>query len=97
MAREKGRCGTHPLAWLGNVAWSKETGDAYAGLAGQGFDWTLIEDIKKVAKLCDGEDMIVLLPERTLRRGFQHQVAADLGLKTVEVGEGIDRHVVVRR
>ncbi|KZM26660.1 uncharacterized protein EKO05_0008760 [Ascochyta rabiei] len=97
MARKKRRCGTHLLAWLGNVAWSKEAGDAYAGLADQGFDRMLMEDIKGIAKLCDGEGMIVLLPGNILRRAFQHRVAADLGLKTVEVSEGSDRHVVVRR
>ncbi|KAF9700558.1 hypothetical protein EKO04_001495 [Ascochyta lentis] len=97
MARKKGWCGTHPLAWLGNVAWSKETGDAYARLADQGFDRMLVGDIKRLAKLCDGEGVVVLPPDSILRMTFQHRVAVDLGLKTVEAGEGSDKHVVVRR
>lgn len=97
MVWRKGRCGTHSLAWLGNVAWSRETGVAYAGLADQGFDSALVEDIERVAKLCDGNGVIVFPPESSLRRAFQHQVAADLGLKTVDIGDGSDRHVVVRR
>ena len=36
-------------------------------------------------------------PTGDLIRMFQHHIAADLGLKTVDVGEGEGRHVEVWR
>lgn len=101
MVREKGRCGTHSsaFAWLADVAWSRETGSVYTELADQGGEWFLQEALKRVAKFCDSKDesLVLASPSSDLRRMFQHRIAADLGLKTVEAGDGDDRHVVVRR
>jgi hypothetical protein len=104
MMQATGRCGTHALAWLGTVGWSRETGNMYAELVNEVSEWLLVGDVKQIAKLRNVVDavesgterMVVLPPAGGLRRSFQHRVAADLGLTTVEAGERHDRHVVVR-
>ncbi|KAF3043006.1 hypothetical protein E8E12_010054 [Didymella heteroderae] len=101
MVRKAGRCGTHTntFAWLASVAWSRETGNVYTQLEDRGFDWELLESLKIIASFRDGNDecaMLASLRDDSIRT-FQHQVAADLGLSTVEMGDGDDRHVVVRR
>ncbi|KAF1933127.1 uncharacterized protein M421DRAFT_415491 [Didymella exigua CBS 183.55] len=97
MARETGRCGMHMLAWLVKVVWSKDTGDLYTELANECSEWMLIRDVKKIAEVHEGEVRVVLPLGDGLRRAFQCQVATDLGLKTIESGEGGDRHVIVQR
>lgn len=101
MARKEGGCGTHSndFAWLADVAWSRETGNVFTELADQGGEWFLQDTLKIIARFCGSKDeSLVFVPPRSdLKRMFQHQIAAILGLETVEVGEGNDRHVVVRR
>jgi hypothetical protein len=101
MVRKQGRCGAHkmPLAWLAGVDWSRETGNVYTELADQGGKFFCLHNLEKLGGFCDSEDECVALnpPRIDLQRIFQHRIAEDLGLKTVEAGEGDGRHVVVRR
>jgi predicted RNA-binding protein Jag len=55
-----------------------------------------LDNIKKIAEFRDGEGELDLPPASKMRRGVQHCIAANMGgLKTVGVGEGGNRHVVV--
>lgn len=86
----------HPLSWLIYVTWDRRTELLYALLAHEGMETAALDDVKKIAEFRNGEGELELPPASKLRRGFQHCIAADMGgLKTVGVGEGDDRHVVV--
>lgn len=103
MVTKEGRCGTHSnaFAWLAGVAWSRETSSVYTEIADRGVEVFCRESLKDIARFCGSEDECVVLAasasRRDLVRTFQHRIAADLSLKTVEAGEGDDRRVVVRR
>jgi hypothetical protein len=92
----KRRGDRHPLSWLHVVTWDERTKFLYAALAFEGMETAALDDLKKIADFRDGEGELALPPTSKMRRAFQHRVAADMGgLKTVGVGEGDDRHVVV--
>lgn len=109
MIRREGRCGTHkmPFAWLAGVEWSREAGNVYTALADVHTLVDCRESLKDIARFCDSKDECVVLSAprgrgsvphiSDLIRMFQHHVAADLRLKTVDVGEGEGRHVEVWR
>lgn len=78
------------------MVWDRKTGFTFARLANEGWEVAAIDDVKVIAEVCVGQNELVVPPTGSLRRAFQHRVAADLGLKAVGEGEGDDRHVVVR-
>lgn len=101
LVRQGGRCKTHRLGWVSGVIWSWKTGMVYERVAGEGLGLAVVQDVKKIARLRDGggggsESVLVFAPAQKSRRAFQHRVAADLGLRTVEAGGETCRHVVVR-
>lgn len=101
MAREHGHCGSHVLAWLSGVAWSREAGDVYADLVGPGrvHEVLVIGDVEAIANFfkSEGEGMAMQPLGNELRRTFQQRIAVDMGLRAVETGEDDDKHVVVSR
>ena len=78
------------------MTWDRRTELLYALLAHEGMETAVLDNIKKIAEFRDGEGELDLPPASKMRRGVQHCIAANMGgLKTVGVGEGGNRHVVV--
>lgn len=87
----------HRLVWLRDVVWMNKTKFLFARLAKDGLEATVMEDVRRMAEFRadEGKVELALPSSSSLRRAFQHSVAADLGLKTASDGVGEDRHVVV--
>lgn len=99
LARQGGTCKKHALAWLSDVVWSERTGWVYDRFAKTGYAYAVIKDVELIAKLIieqGGEGEVVMSPDRSIFRAFQHRVARDLGLLTREEGTESERYVVVR-
>ncbi|KAH6643510.1 hypothetical protein C7974DRAFT_381692 [Boeremia exigua] len=101
LTRAGGRCAAHTLAWLSGVSWSMKTGIIYVKLAEKGLGYAVMQELKKMGQLRahiggTKEGVLVLPPAHRLRRAFQHQVAADLGLQTAEADGKDSRYVIAR-
>ncbi|KAF3044448.1 hypothetical protein E8E12_010774 [Didymella heteroderae] len=88
----------HLMVWLRDVEWNPETLILFARLADEGLEMEAIGDVKIAGfREMQGELELALEPAVSLRRAFQHGVAADLTFRSAGEGDGRERHVVVRQ
>lgn len=95
MWQGKRRGDGHPMAWLRVVEWNRRTVFLFARLADKGLEVDAVGDVKRIAEFRGQDGRLSLEPAESLRRAFQHRVAADLGFETIGEGEEGERHVAV--
>jgi hypothetical protein len=90
----------HPLAWLRAKQWGKDVKWVYAKIADQGDEDAAVQDLRILVDFVMDEERkeVKFAPGNSDRRAFQHRVAKGLGaLKSESVGDGDERHVLVRK
>lgn len=99
MWQGKQRGDTHPMVWLRDITWSRQTTFLFAILAHTKLETVAVDCIRTIAefKIERSKEELKLPPATGSMRAFQHKVAADLGMKTVGESKADERHVVVWR
>jgi hypothetical protein len=100
IAQAKFRGEEHPLAWLQTKKWGKDVKWTFAKVADQGDEDAAVQDLRTLVDFMTDEESkeVSLQPASSDRRAFQHKLVTGLGsMASGSVGEGDERHVVVRK